>query len=89
MRRIMCVWFPQLPLDRRLRLGDPRVDGPFAVISEIKNAFRLTHLSEQALSNGLLAGMSVADARAIAPDLMTELGDPVRDPLEGRQRFLK
>lgn len=81
MRRIMCVWFPQLPLDRRLRLGDPRVDGPFAVISEIKNAFRLTHLSEQALSHGLLAGMSVADARAIAPDLMTELGDPVREAL--------
>ena len=42
MRRIMGLWLPQLPLDRRVRLGDPRVETVFAIFAEIKNAFRLT-----------------------------------------------
>jgi len=48
MRRVLSIWLPQLPLDLRIRKGDPRVSAPFAIISEIKNAWRLTHLSETA-----------------------------------------
>lgn len=81
MRRIMCVWFPRLPLDRRARLGDPRIDGPFAIISEVKNAFRLISVSPKAEAGGVTAGMSVADARSILPELVTELSDPLREAM--------
>jgi protein ImuB len=79
MRRVLSIWLPQLPLDLRYRKDDPRVAECFAIISEIKNAWRLTHLSEAAMAAGLSAGLSLPDARAICPDLMTEPSDPVRE----------
>ena len=81
MRRIMSIWFPQLPLDRHARLGDPRLETAFAIITEIKNALRLTHLTQEAREAGLLEGMSAADARAICPSLLTEPSDFVRDDM--------
>ncbi len=81
MRRVMSIWFPDLPLDRQRRMGDPRVDGCFAITREIKNARRVTHLSKQAKSEGLHPNMSVADARAIAPHLLTQEANPERDHL--------
>ena len=79
MRRVLSIWLPQLPLDLWVRRGDPRVAAPFAVISEIKNAWRLTHLSSAAQAAGLSAGLSLADARAICPDLLTQPSDPARE----------
>lgn len=79
MRRVMSIWFPQLPLDRRARLGDGRIDGPFATISEIKNAWRLVNISDAARRAGLSPHMSVTDARAICPDLLTEPCNPSRE----------
>ncbi len=79
MGRIMSIWMPRLPLDRRKRLSDPRLGGAFAIVREIKNALRLTHLTEQAANAGLTSGMSIPDARAICPDLLTEKADPVRE----------
>ena len=64
MRRVLSIWLPQLPLDLRYRKDDPRVAECFAIISEIKNAWRLTHLSEGAMTAGLSAGLSLPDARA-------------------------
>lgn len=80
-RRVMSIWLPQLPLDRRVRLGDPRTEDIFAITAEIKNASRLTHLSPLALSAGLRPGMSVPDARAVYPQLMTEKSDPAREEM--------
>ena len=79
MRRVLSIWLPQLPLDLRKRKEDPRITAPFAIISEIKNAWRLTHLSEAALQAGLSAGLSLPDARAICPELLTEPSDSVRE----------
>lgn len=79
MRRVLSIWLPQLPLDLRLRKGDPRAAAEFAIISEIKNAWRLTHLSEAAAAAGLSAGMSLPDARAICPELLTEPSDAARE----------
>ena len=79
MRRVLSIWLPQLPLDLWVRRGDPRVAAPFAVISEIKNAWRLTHLSSAAQAAGLSAGLSLADARAICPDLLTQPSNPARE----------
>lgn len=79
MKRVLYIWLPQLPLDFRIRKGDPRIDAPFAIISEIKNAWRLTHLSAAAQEAGLSPGASLADARAICPSLLTEPADPTRE----------
>ncbi|MEZ5987100.1 MAG: DNA polymerase Y family protein [Hyphomonas sp.] len=79
MRRTLFLWLPQLPLDRRIRLGDARTEGAFAIMAEIRNAWRLTHLSEAARQAGLSAGLSLADARAICPSLLTEPADPSRE----------
>ena len=79
MKRVLSIWLPQLPLDLRIRKGDPRAADVFAMISEIKNAWRLTHLSEAAVAAGLSPGLSLPDARAICPDLLTEPSDPVRE----------
>ena len=79
MRRVLSIWLPQLPLDLRVRRGDPRVAAPFAIISQIKNAWRLTHLSEAARGAGLSLGLSLPDARAICPELLTEPSDAVRE----------
>ena len=81
MPRILSIWFPCLPLDRLTRHGDPRLLGPFAVIAEEKNAWRLTHTNEAALQAGVAAGQALADARAICPDLLTQPSDPVREDL--------
>ncbi|MEX1250745.1 MAG: DNA polymerase Y family protein [Hyphomonas sp.] len=79
MRRALSLWFPQLPLDRRVRLGDGRVHGAFAIVAEIRNAFRLTHLSETARAAGLTPGLSLTDARAICPGLLSEPSSPARE----------
>lgn len=79
MVRILSIWLPQLPLDRLVRAGDPRTDGPFAITQESRNATRLSHLSPAAVRAGLASGLSLPDARAICPDLLTEPADPVRE----------
>ena len=81
MPRILSIWLPQLPLDRLTRHGDPRLAGPFAVIAEEKNAWRVTHANDAALKGGVVAGQALADARAICPDLLPEPSDPVREDL--------
>lgn len=86
MRRILSLWLPQLPLDRRLRMGDARTGGAFAIVSEIRNAWRLTHLTEPAIRSGLSPGLTLPDARAICPELLSEPEDPARE--EGLLRAL-
>ncbi len=79
MRRVLYIWLPQLPLDLRIRKQDPRLDAPFAIISEIKNAWRITHLNETGKQAGLTPGLSLPDARAICPTLLTEPSDRTRE----------
>lgn len=79
MGRILSIWLPQLPLDRLIRKGDPRTFGAFAITSEVKNAARLTHLSSVACKAGLSRGLTIPDARAICPDLLTEPSDLHRE----------
>lgn len=81
MPRILSIWLPQLPLDRLARQQDLRLSGPFAIISEIKNAWRVAHLTPPALKAGVSVGQPLADARAICPDLLSEAADPVRENL--------
>ncbi|MAI91684.1 DNA polymerase Y family protein [Ponticaulis sp.] len=79
MRRVLCLWLPQLPLERLARKGDLRLEGPFAIIAEQKSAWRVTHMNAQALRAGVGPGQSLPDARAICPELLSEPADPVRE----------
>jgi len=73
------MWFPRLATDRVLR-GCPS-EAPFALTHKEANADRLYCLNEAALSLGLHRGMSLADARALCPDLHSQ---PARPDLDAR-----
>ena len=79
MGRILSIWLPQLPLDRLMRAGDPRLAAPFAITVDRNNATRLAHINVDARKAGLAPGLSVPDARAICPELLTEPSDPLRE----------
>ena len=76
-RRILALWFPRLPSDRVLR-QHPH-DGPFAVTHVQASADRLYCLNARAEREGLYRGMTLADARAFCPALLTRSAAPDRD----------
>lgn len=79
MRRVLCLWLPHLPLERLVRKGDARTEGPFAIIAEQKSAWRVTHANALAVQAGVAEGQSLPDARAICPALLSEPADPPRE----------
>ncbi len=58
---------PFLPSERIRRSERP--DAPFALVAKHRSAMRLIALDRSALVLGLVAGMTLADARARVPDL--------------------
>ena len=72
---------PRLPVNRFGRSGLPVDDTLFAVTGDVKNAVRLVSLNAAACAQGLVPGMTLADARAAAPDLVTVSEEPMRDAL--------
>lgn len=80
-KRIVCMWFPRLASDRVLRACP--VEGPFALVRRQDNTERLACLNLQAEQAGLHRGMTLADARAFCPDLITRESRP-----ETEARFL-
>lgn len=81
MRRIVYIWLPNLPLDRLARQGTHTLDGAFALVKETGRVWRITHLNNHALDTGIRKGMTVSDARALCPDLVTEPDAPYPDTL--------
>jgi protein ImuB len=69
MRRYLAVTFPFLPSERAMREGAAPPDAAFALIAKQRGAQRIMALSPAALALGLSAGMMLADARALEPDL--------------------
>jgi len=72
-RRLLSIWFPRLASDTSLR--ERPLEGPFALTHRSGNADHLHCLNIAATARGLSRGMSLADARAICPDLATRPGD--------------
>ncbi|MCT4575816.1 DNA polymerase Y family protein [Donghicola sp.] len=81
-REILSVWFLRLASQRALRRRS--VAGPFAVVGRNRGSEQVTCLSMAASRAGLQAGMGLADARAMCPDLTTVPADP-----RGDARFLR
>ena len=81
MKRFLYIWLPQLPLDRRVRLDDPRLGGPFATVREARGAWRVVNANTLAREGGVCVGAGLADARALCPDLLSEPCNPVAEDL--------
>jgi len=75
-RRIAVVWLPRLASDRAARRVRPDPGQPFAVVAEAGGRQILASVSAAAGAQGLGAGMTLADARALCPGLVTRPADP-------------
>ena len=78
-KRIISLWLPHFTAEWRLREIGEIGGGPFAIVSEVSGATRISSLNQTAEAQGLARGMSLSDARAMAPDLITRSGMPERE----------
>ncbi|GLK50078.1 DNA-directed DNA polymerase [Brevundimonas intermedia] len=81
-RRYLAVWFPLLPTDR-LRREEGRsaatAEPATVLVEKLKGALRLAAGDASALALGLSPGMTLADARARAPDIRVVAHRPEAD----------
>lgn len=81
-RRYLALSFPFLPIDR-LRITRPdlwaRGEGPAVVVERLRGATRLSCVDADGHAMGLVPGMALDDARAIASDLRIFDADPHAD----------
>jgi protein ImuB len=85
MRRILSLWLPYWATDRRCRKPKPSAPdatiaaAPLALTRAAEGAERLAHVNPAAAALGLRPGMTLADARALLPDLATAPASPEAD----------
>jgi protein ImuB len=81
----MAIWLPRLSTDRLIRAAKLKSDRParaeaaLTVYAKQAHAFVLTAVNACAARAGLAPGQSLADARAIAPDLLAIEADAAAD----------
>ena len=68
MRRVLSLFLPRWPIDRR-RSGAARSDRPFALVTDLAGRRIVTAVNAAAAAEGIAPGKSLADARAGYPDL--------------------
>lgn len=68
-RRYLSVWLKRLATDRIARRSGAPADAPLVIVEPVKSALRLSALNDAAERLGLTAGMALADARAMYPQL--------------------
>ena len=68
-RRYLALWFPWLPCERVRREAGHSCSTPLALVVRSGNALRLSAVDAQAARLGLSPGMTLADARALCPEL--------------------
>ncbi|NCP14567.1 MAG: DNA polymerase Y family protein [Sphingomonadales bacterium] len=81
-RRILSVWLARLSVDRwqRAHAPDaPETTAPTALIADTAHGPRITAANDAGLAAGARAGMLLADARALCPELTAVPGDPAGD----------
>ncbi len=70
------MWLPRLSTDRARRTLAVDPAAPLAVVATVKNARRLVGVDANAARLGLTPGLTLADARARHPALVTAEADP-------------
>ncbi|HEY0627923.1 MAG TPA: DNA polymerase Y family protein, partial [Sphingomicrobium sp.] len=78
-RRYLAVFLPLLSAERARRSNAAPPDLPFALVEKVRGAMRLAALDVRALKLGLVPGLTLADARARAPELAAIDHDPNAD----------
>jgi protein ImuB len=76
------VWLARLSVDRWLRArapDAPEAAAPTALIADTAHGPRITAANDAGLATGARAGMLLADARALCPDLAAVPADPAGD----------
>ncbi len=81
MRRILSLWLPQWPVERWRRTSAINVkEGrPFALTHSLDNTQKLYAVCPRAYDIGLRGGMTLAEARAMLPDVYTAEADREAD----------
>jgi protein ImuB len=78
-RRFLSLWLPRLATDRARRLGAIDKRAPLAAVAKVDNAQRLVCIDAQAARLGLSLGLSLPDARARFPALVTVEAEPLEE----------
>ncbi|CAM3034937.1 Nucleotidyltransferase [Sphingomonas antarctica] len=78
-RIFLALWLPYLSTERLIRDGAAPADKPFALVERHANAMRIAQVGEEAARLGLNTGTTLADARALLPQLVVQDDDPEED----------
>ncbi|WP_262028305.1 Y-family DNA polymerase [Microvirga sp. Mcv34] len=80
MRRVVSLYLPTWPTDRiRRRFGAPPCDKPLVTVNTAGSRRIVASACLAAQGLGLIAGMAVAQAQALIPDLHIMEADPIGD----------
>ena len=66
MKRILCIWFPDWPLQWRFRLAPALRTQPVVISRAVRGALRVASVSPLARRLGIRPGMPLAEAQATA-----------------------
>ena len=79
-RRILSLWLPALAMDRYRQFhGDEELGRPRVLIAETAHGPRIAAVGRPAAGAGARAGMMLADARALCPQIAAVPHDPAGD----------
>lgn len=84
MKRIVSVWLPSWPITRLRRanpLSVPSFD-PFVLVESGAHGLRISAVNASAQRAGIEPGISLADARAAFPGLVSRSAEPKKDHAE-------
>ena len=73
-RRVMFLWLRRWPIDRLQRRAGPR-DNPFVLVTSIGSQRLISAADVAAAAEGIAPGTTLADARALRPDLVVANAD--------------
>lgn len=79
MRRVMCLWLPRWPIDRRHGSLPSAPDRPFVLALSVGNRRLITAVNAAAEELGITPGLPLTDARALHPALAVAEADPAGD----------
>ena len=77
-RRLLSLWLPRFAAERRAK-REGLIAPPLAIAGERRGTQEVVSLTEAAEAAGVVCGMGLSDARAVAPSLLTRSETPERE----------
>jgi len=78
-RRILSAWLPHWPITRLSRTAPAAPGRPLVTVEAVRGVRRLAAVGAPGEAAGLRPGQTLADARAVCPDLVAVDADPPAD----------